>query len=225
MGLPARLEKLQLVAGRFDVGADVACDHAYLSRSLLKTNQANYMIATDVAKKPLIVAKKTLRYFPDRSEVRLGYGLRPLKDNEADVIFISGLGAETIVEILEDGIDRFDKADFLLQVNGDPTELRRFLLDKPIYKEEMVKERDRYYQIVAIKKGYPEGKELWSIKDKRYQNAVFRLGTLSATDLGHEYMRKRLRDIDKALIQLRKDDPRGDELRIEAAYYRKKLGG
>ncbi|HHY18888.1 MAG TPA: SAM-dependent methyltransferase, partial [Firmicutes bacterium] len=126
MGLPARLEKLQLVAGRFDVGADVACDHAYLSRSLLKTNQANYMIATDVAKKPLIVAKKTLRYFPDRSEVRLGYGLRPLKDNEADVIFISGLGAETIVEILEDGIDRFDKADFLLQVNGDPTELRRF---------------------------------------------------------------------------------------------------
>lgn len=99
MRLPLRLEKALSLTDDFAKGADIACDHAYLSRQLLATKQAQYMIATDIAEGPLLAAKRTLSPFVNRAEIRKGYGLQPLLDNEVNVIFICGLGAETMVEI------------------------------------------------------------------------------------------------------------------------------
>lgn len=208
MRLPKRLKKAVSIIGNINIGADIACDHAYLSQYLLKTNQAKYMIATDLAEAPLLTARKNLANYRDRSDIRLGYGLDPLQDNEADTIFICGLGAKTMVQILAKGMTRFVQTTFVLQVNGDPSPLRQFLLDQPIAKEEIVTERNRYYQIIVVKEGYQLGKEKWS-------EATLRIGTLYQTALGKEYLNKRLDDINKALYYIDTEDEQSEKLKIE----------
>ncbi len=208
MRLPKRLKKAASLIGNINSGADIACDHAYLSQYLLKTNQAKYMIATDLAEAPLLIARKNLANYRDRSDIRLGYGLDPIQDNEVDTIFVCGLGAKTIVQILAEGMSRFANTTFVLQVNGDPSPLRQFLLDQPIVKEEMVYERNRYYQIIVVKEGYQLGKEKWS-------EATLRIGTLYETILGREYLNKRLADINKALNYIDTEDEQSEKLRKE----------
>ncbi len=218
MRLPLRLEKALSLVDNFLKGADIACDHAYLSRKLLVTKKAQYMIATDIAEGPLLAAKRTLLPFGNRAEIRKGYGLQPLLANEVDVIFICGLGAETMVEILADGIKRFENTEFILQVNGDPSPLREFLLEYPIAKEAIVLDRDRYYQIINVKKGYPLGKERWLTL-----GPGLRLGSLVQEPVAQEYMKKRLQDIKKAIKNLQPDDLRGAALREEASFYERQL--
>lgn len=214
MGLPKRLIKVASMVDKVNCGADIACDHAYLSRYLLKINKADYMIASDVNEGPLGIAKKTLATYSNCSETRLGYGLSTINDNEVDVVFICGLGAETIVEILKQDWHRFKNVKFVLQVNGDPSPLRCFLVDKPIKQEDIIKDRGHYYQIIVVKEGYPLGRQIW--KNLR---VGLRIGTLYKKTLGLEYIIRRLNDIEKALRGLQNDDLRGDLLRQEQRYY------
>lgn len=213
--IPERLKKAAQLAGRIHIGADIACDHAYLSYYLLDTNLADYMIAADIKANPLANAKRTLSRFIDRSDLRLGFGLQPLTNGEADAIFICGLGAETIVEILQDGMSRFKNTIFILQVNGDPSPLRQYLMDKPVAREEIVKEHHHYYQILVSKEGYPCGEQMWG----KNAETILRIGQLYQTELGQEYLKKRINDVEKALKNLELHDPRGRNLREELRCY------
>lgn len=212
--VPERLIRLAKLAGPIKTGADIACDHAYLSYYLLKHNQANFMIATDIRANPLENAKRTLKPFRDRSELRLGFGLQPLTPGEVDTIFISGLGAETIVEILQEGMERFLNATFVLQVNGNPSPLRAFLMSKSIFTEDIVKENRHYYQIIVVKEGYKKGEQIW-----QGGVPILRIGSLYRSELGREYLSKRLGDIEEALSGLLPDDPRGKDLRAERSLF------
>ena len=81
---------------------DVGCDHALLDIYLLQNNPNLKLVASDNKEQPLENAKKNiLKYsFLNKIEVCLKDGIENI-DEFIDTIVISGMGEETIVDILE----------------------------------------------------------------------------------------------------------------------------
>ncbi|MBQ7705834.1 MAG: SAM-dependent methyltransferase [Selenomonadaceae bacterium] len=84
--------------------ADIGADHGYLSIELVKSGRASFVIASDKNSGPLDAAKKNISAagLSDFIEVRLGDGLKVLREGEVETICIAGMGGALIVEILSD---------------------------------------------------------------------------------------------------------------------------
>lgn len=97
--------RLKLIASFVDDNTniiDVGCDHALLDIFLVQNKNNVKVIASDIRKGPLEGAKKNIKYYQieDKIEVKLGDGISTISV-ETDTIVISGLGGETIVDILK----------------------------------------------------------------------------------------------------------------------------
>ena len=84
--------------------ADIGTDHGYLAIELVKNSVASYVVAGDLNSKPLETAKKNISAagLNDFIDVRLGNGLKILREGEVDTICIAGMGGALIAEILND---------------------------------------------------------------------------------------------------------------------------
>jgi len=109
--LSARFEAM---AGFVCVGervADIGTDHAILPVYLVREGISPFAILTDISTGPLgkaRVAVDKARLAIERAggydrgfDIRLGDGLSVLEEGEADTVIIAGIGAETIISILE----------------------------------------------------------------------------------------------------------------------------
>ena len=69
--------------------ADIGADHGYLSIELVKSGRASFAVASDKNPMPLDAAKKNIAAagLSDFIEVRLGDGLKVLREGEVDTIF------------------------------------------------------------------------------------------------------------------------------------------
>lgn len=81
--------------------ADIGCDHGKLSAWLAGSGRCPRVFACDLRPGPLAKAKVTCAPWADRVQFRLGSGLSVLKPGEATELIIAGMGAETILEILD----------------------------------------------------------------------------------------------------------------------------
>ena len=81
--------------------ADIGCDHGKLSAWLAGSGRCPRVFACDLRPGPLEKARKTCAPWADKIELRLGSGLSVIAPGEAEEIIIAGMGAETIMEILE----------------------------------------------------------------------------------------------------------------------------
>ena len=83
---------------------DIGADHGYLSIELVKSGRASFVVASDLNPKPLDAAKKNIAAagLSDFIEVRLGDGLKVLREGEVDTICVAGMGGALIAEILND---------------------------------------------------------------------------------------------------------------------------
>ncbi len=81
--------------------ADIGCDHGKLSAWLAGSGRCPRVFACDLRPGPLAKAEKTCAPWADVVECRLGSGLSVLAPGEASEIIIAGMGAETILEILD----------------------------------------------------------------------------------------------------------------------------
>lgn len=99
-------ERLNLCAGFVRSGAklaDIGTDHAYLPVSLALAGRIETAIAADINEEPLCRGTKTIDKY-DVSHivsVRLCDGLAGIGSDEADDIVIAGMGADTIIGILD----------------------------------------------------------------------------------------------------------------------------
>ena len=84
--------------------ADIGTDHGYLSIELVKSGRASFVVASDLNPKPLDAAKKNIAAagLSDFIELRLGDGLKVLREGEIDTICVAGMGGALIAEILND---------------------------------------------------------------------------------------------------------------------------
>ena len=81
--------------------ADIGCDHGKLSAWLAGSGRCPRVFACDLREGPLQKARETCAPWADRVVFRLGSGLKVLAPGEAQDIVIAGMGAETIMEILD----------------------------------------------------------------------------------------------------------------------------
>ncbi len=98
-------KRLHVCAGFVPPGdrvADIGCDHGYLSIYLLKSNIASAVIAADINEMPLQSAKRNAERFDVAENIRfyLSDGVKAIPQ-EFDTLVCAGMGADTIVSILD----------------------------------------------------------------------------------------------------------------------------
>jgi len=140
-------------SGNCQTLADIGTDHAHLPIEACRANLCRTAIACDIVPGPLKMAEQNIQAaeFSQRIQTRLGNGLAPLAENEADHIVIAGMGGMRIIEILTAEPEKARHARLILQPQHDMEELRRFLHANTfeITGETLVREGSRFYVVIA----------------------------------------------------------------------------
>ncbi|WP_238915216.1 class I SAM-dependent methyltransferase [Clostridium sp. YIM B02555] len=160
MELSKRLTWIIEKVDKVQVIMDIGTDHGYIPIYLVKNNIAQKVIASDINKDPLKKAKinAALDGVSDKVDLRLGGGLQPLKNNEAQAVIIAGMGGNLIRDILENDFDKVKKLEYLiLQPAQNPEVLREYLYTNnyEILDEDICLDDNKYYELfkVRYKKG------------------------------------------------------------------------
>ncbi len=158
MNIGARLETAGLMVPEGCVLADIGTDHAYLPVWLLEKKRIAAAIAGDIAEGPCRAAQMTVAMhgLKDKIEVRMGSGLEVLRPGEAQCAAVAGMGASTIIAILEASPQVTEKFEQLvLQPMAGAASLRRWLCGHGwIIKEEaLVEDGPHFYEIMSAVHG------------------------------------------------------------------------
>lgn len=158
MKLSERLMAIANFVPKNSIVADIGTDHGYIPAYLIENNISKKVIGTDISKGSL---DKIIEYikelkFEDKIDTRLGDGLEVIKPYEVDTVIIAGMGGLLIRDILENHRKVSDSIiDFILQPMVAQKELREYLIENnfEIVGEELVKEENKYYEIIHARKG------------------------------------------------------------------------
>lgn len=154
--LNKRLETLSAFIKKDDsVVLDIGCDHGLLGIDLV-LNKKVKVISSDINIKPLNKAKENIKKFhlENKIETRLGNGLEAMS-NDVKTIVISGMGTDTIINILKDINNYPNVSKLVLSPNNNFPLLRESIckLGFKITKEEIILENGKYYLISVFIKG------------------------------------------------------------------------
>lgn len=133
--------------------ADIGTDHGYLPVFLAQTGIAKRIIATDISVASLEAAKNSAKKYnvTDAIEFIVAPGLSAITNKDADTIVISGMGGETIIDILKAAPWTIDgNIKLILQPQTKTALLCRFLYDSAykIDKTLSIKDRGKRYTII-----------------------------------------------------------------------------
>jgi len=134
---------------------DVGCDHGYLSKYLIENNITKTIIASDKNELPLLNAKKNIKDIHGII-LRLSDGLDEISKEEIETIVISGLGSNTILEILSKDVEKTKKASVVItQSNNNQYIIRKYLtsIGYIINSEKIIKDNNIIYTIIKFTKG------------------------------------------------------------------------
>ena len=218
--LSPRLKTIADSIQGFETVADIGSDHAYLPIYLVKNKQVKSVIATDVNKGPVRIAKGRIRSHgaEEAIKVRQGDGLQAIKLGEAEVIVIAGMGGLLIRDILEkDESTARSAAMLILQPMRDSDKVRRWLVENSfdIIDEELVKEQDKIYEVIwavpADKPGVAKGLMLIGDKviEKRHPLVL-------------EFINRKTKELEKVMASLELMDT--ENCRDRAAECKERLG-
>lgn len=136
---------------------DVGCDHALLDIYLIQNDNNLSIIASDINKYPLEKAKENIERYSLLNKIKLS--LRDGIDNlesDIDTIVISGMGTETIIDILTKNKNNLKNVDkIILSSNNKYSMLRKEVIKLGYYinREKIVYEDEKYYIIIEFLKG------------------------------------------------------------------------
>ena len=147
-----RLNVISSYISEGDKVIDVGCDMALLSKLLAKRNI--YSIASDINQNIINRAyDSTSDYLKKYIDFRVGNGIT-LKNNEINfIVVISGMGTHNILNIIKN--DKNDYKKIITLSNNKYYELRKGMssLGYKIIEEEIIKERNKYYNLIVFTKG------------------------------------------------------------------------
>lgn len=134
--------------------ADVGCDHGYLGIYLLENNIAEFVIAADINPMPLKSAKNNAEKYVHAHQMsfHLSDGVKNIP-REFDVLVCAGMGADTIISILEDAPWlKSSEYRLILQCQSKTPALRQYLSDNgwSIEKEAVLRDGRFLYTIMEI---------------------------------------------------------------------------
>ncbi len=137
--------------------ADVGCDHGYLGIYLLKKNIASRVIASDINAGPLSSAVRNSEKYgvADRITFHLSAGVVAIP-RDFDVMICAGMGADTMVSILEDA-PWLSKGQYrmILQCQSKTPMLRKYLWEHgwDITQELAVRDGRFIYTVMEVVRG------------------------------------------------------------------------
>lgn len=134
--------------------ADVGTDHGYLGIWLLKEGIASHVIASDIGEGPLSAAKANAdRFgFTDRMTFCLSDGVQNVP-RDFDVLVIAGMGAQTMIHILQNAPWLQSSAyRLVLQPQNKPQQLRAYLSEHGwrITEESLVRDGRFLYAVMEV---------------------------------------------------------------------------
>lgn len=192
--------------------ADIGTDHAYLPTWLILHGVIDQAIAADLREGPLERAKMTAEKYGlgDHMSFRLCDGLSGVREEEADVISIAGMGGETIAEILAAAPwTKSGEKLLLLQPMSAQPELRSWLQSHGyiICREVLSKEGETLYvtfQVTAGQMATLSVGELWAGRQQQGDDAPLRT----------EYLDRLIDQTDRALKGLRRSARAAEDGRL-----------
>lgn len=133
---------------------DVGTDHGLVPLYLAKNKISTDITATDISAPSL--QKLVDRLDDDLRKIiktRVTDGFKGLESEDEQVAIIAGMGANTIIEIIEESLDFAKNLDYMvLASNINTYELRHFLNDHGFYieKDFLSYENRKYYDILKV---------------------------------------------------------------------------
>ena len=133
---------------------DVGTDHGLVPLYLAKNKISTDITATDISAPSL--QKLVDRLDNDLRKIiktRVTDGFKGLESEDEQVAIIAGMGANTIIEIIEESLDFAKNLDYMvLASNINTYELRHFLNDHGFYieKDFLSYENRKYYDILKV---------------------------------------------------------------------------
>lgn len=169
--------KLKLIASLvdpIDSVIDIGCDHAYLAIYLKKNHLCKEVYASDISKNALAIANKNIKDNNLKITTFLSDGFKDINKNDINTAIISGVGATTIINILEYAPENITK--FIICSHSDLELLRKEMLQNKWYIEEekVIYESKKYYNIIVFTKNYKKISKIYlkygNSKNKDYYN-------------------------------------------------------
>ena len=137
-------------------GADIGCDHGFLTASLLESVPELTMLASDVSAPSLEKARRLLasRGLEARARLTVADGLTAM-ETPVHAVMILGMGAGTILKIVREGIAQIGNAALIVQANVDLPLLRTELarMGFVIQKESYCRAAGRHYVTMLARQG------------------------------------------------------------------------
>lgn len=152
--LSKRLQRCADYIGSANRIADIGCDHGYLGISLLKNGQVKSVIAADIRPMPLQAAKENAKRFgfDEQMEFFLSDGASAIP-RDFDVMVCAGMGADTIVSILENAPWlKSTSYRLVLQCQSKTAMLRKYLNENgfSIVRESAIKDGRFLYSVMEV---------------------------------------------------------------------------
>lgn len=149
---------------------DIGCDHALLDIYTVLNNEKINAIASDINIGPLKSAKENVSKYKLENRIKIVQSDGLDSSNEkVDTVVLSGLGSNTIVNILKKGKEKLNTVNnIIVSTNNDYYYLRKNVLKLGYYiqDEKIVLDKGKYYIIILFNKG--ENKEKYSKLDLKY---------------------------------------------------------
>ena len=150
-----RIEAIYSLIDINDKVVDVGCDQAKLSIMLAKRNQ--FSIASDISENVINKAKSNIK--SNLIDLRVSNGLSNIKESEVDTLVLAGMGTHTILDILNNTNIRFKK---IITISNNYHDILRNKMNDLNYivdKELIIKENNKYYNLIMFKEGNRKYKE------------------------------------------------------------------
>ncbi|HHV28547.1 tRNA (adenine(22)-N(1))-methyltransferase [Acetivibrio mesophilus] len=222
MELKGRLKLIADMTPKCNIACDIGTDHAYVPIYLVMNKKCQRAVACDVRKGPISIANKNILEYglTQYISTRIGYGLEPIEDDEADVIIIAGMGGLIIREILTKDFAKAKKAKTLIIQPMNSIELvRQWLYENgfDIFDERLAMEEDRIYNAMAVKwTGNVKIKEevYYYIGEKLFENKDPLLTVFIEKKIGH---------MDRIILEMEKMNDKNSKTRLDSIRIRDEI--
>lgn len=140
---------------------DIGCDHAYVCIEMAKRG-AKKILATDIHENALNIAKENIKKSGYPIEFLCSDGLKKVDTTNYDTLVLAGMGATTILHILEDQEKLIPIKKIIIQSNNEWKKIRKSVSKLGFYlkDETIIYEKKHYYTIMEWSKGIKKQKKI-----------------------------------------------------------------
>ena len=138
---------------------DIGTDHGLVPLYLAKNKISDNILATDISEKSLLKLRDVLTNELEKViKTKVTDGFKGISKEENQVAIIAGMGANTIIDIIEDSKDFAQNLDYMILASNINTEkLRAYLVANnfEIINDFLTYDNGKYYDIIKTSYGNP----------------------------------------------------------------------